>query len=915
MDAAPDSQPDAAPFGLLVRHHRLALGLSQEALAERAGISARSLSEIERGGPHRPRRDTVALLADALRLTAADRAALDAAAARLALVADPRPARRPGQPGEDTDVVRMRTNVPLELSSFVGRERELVALAQLLGRTRLLTLTGAGGVGKTRLAVHLTAGLMEGYAQGVWLVELAPLADPTLVPQAVAAAVGVRVDGDRSLLDTLRDALRRRQLLLVLDNCEHLIAACAELAEAILRACPHVRILATSREALGLGGETVWRVPSLERPDRGTLPPLAKLLQFPAVRLFVERAASAQPHFALSAQNAAAIVRICQRLDGIPLALELAAACTAALPVSEVAARLEHSFRLLARGSRTALPRQQTLRGTIDWSYALLSETERVLFARLSVFAGGLTLEAAEAVCAGDDIAADEVLDLLLGLVGKSLVVAEDQDGMMARYRLLEPLRQYAGERLVERGEDAAVQAGHVRHYLALAERAEPELHGPAQVAWFAYLEREHDNLRAALAWCQAVGQQQQSGDSVWAAQTGLCLAGLLWWFWFGHSHQREGLRWLERMLAFDGPALCQARALQGTGVFAWDMGHTIRGQALLEESVALYRQEGEWTGLSTSLAWLGLALRHWRDADALPVTDGYELGSARLDEGLRLARELGDPLLIGHALSCLATSANLGEEAERDHGWQAAEEALPLLRRVDNLMWIGHVQRARGQIALHRRDYEVARIAFAEDLALKRLLGDPIGTALALGNLGHVVYAQGDYAGATAYHEQSVSLLRAVSYYEEQLAGVFRHLGYALLAQGEYTAARGYLVESLTTARDHGSGRGSFVEGYGTAMRRMTGQEQIVAALEALASLDAAAGEPQRAVRLAGAAVAWRERAGLPLTAEEQATLRRLLAPARQALGAEAQAAAWAGGRAMPLEQAVAEALAERAP
>src|SRR5713226_5481995 len=374
----------------------------------------------------------------------------------------------------------------------------MAAVKQLLSSTALLTLTGSGGCGKTRLALQVAADLLEEYADGVWLVELAPLADPALVPQTVASALGVRDAPGRPLTATLTDYLRSKSLLLVLDNCEHLLEAGAQLADALLRSCPRLRLLASSREGLGIGGEQTYRVPSLSLPDARHLPPLERLRDFEAVQLFADRARLSQATFAVTQANALSVAQVCQRLDGIPLAIELAAARVKALSVEKLNERLDDMFRLLTGGSRTALPRQQTLRALIDWSYDLLSPSEGALLRRLSVFAGGWTLEAAEAVCAGEGVEEWEVLDLLTSLVEKSLVLYEERGGE-GRYRLLETVRQYARDRLLEAGEAEAVRGRHLGFVLRLAEEAEPKLSGPEQVVWLDRLEAEHDNLRAAL--------------------------------------------------------------------------------------------------------------------------------------------------------------------------------------------------------------------------------------------------------------------------------------------------------------------------------------------------------------------------------------------------------------------------------
>lgn len=399
-------------------------------------------------------------------------------------------------------------NLPRELTSFVGREREVAEVKRLLGMTRLLTLTGSGGVGKTRLVLRVASDLVGAFPDGVWLVELAGLGDPTLVPQATASALGVREQPGRSLLDTLIDVMRPRTCLLVLDNCEHLVAACATLANGLLRTCPGLTLLATSREPLGIAGESVWRVPPLTLPDGSGDDALADspstLARYEAIRLFEERARAALPAFSLTNQNAPAVVQICRRLDGIPLAIELAAARSRGLAPEQLSTRLNDRFRLLTGGSRTALARHQTLRALVDWSYELLSEPERVLLQRLSVFAGGWTLDAAEVVCAGDDLETGDVLELLLQLVDRSLVLAEDTDAGRTpgvRYRLLETLRQYGAEKLYEAGDEDVMRGRHLSWCLGLAEVAGPSLRSRGTTDQDRRLDVEHDNLRAALGW------------------------------------------------------------------------------------------------------------------------------------------------------------------------------------------------------------------------------------------------------------------------------------------------------------------------------------------------------------------------------------------------------------------------------
>jgi len=406
-------------------------------------------------------------------------------------------------------------NLPRQLTSFIGREKEMTEVKRLLSTAYLVTLTGSGGAGKTRLALEVAADLVEGYPDGVWLAEFAPIADPALVPKTVASALNVSEQPGRDMIETLVDSLRPKALLLLLDNCEHLLAACRDLAATLLRQCSRVRILATSREGLRVPGETLWRVPSLSVPeDIRHLPAPKELVLYDAVRLFVDRAVATTPGFTVTSENASAVAQVCQRLDGIPLAIELAAARVKVLALEQIAARLDDRFRLLTGGSPMLLPRQQTLRATLDWSYGLLSNQERAVLRRLSVYAGGWTLEAAEAICVGGGVEASDILDLLTSLVDKSLVLAETPRGE-ARYRLLETVRQYAYDRLPEAGEEAEVRTRHRDWYLVLAEQADRELHGPRQELWLERLEMEHDNLRAALERSRVQKDGAEAGASL----------------------------------------------------------------------------------------------------------------------------------------------------------------------------------------------------------------------------------------------------------------------------------------------------------------------------------------------------------------------------------------------------------------
>ena len=586
-------------------------------------------------------------------------------------------------------------------------------MRRLLENSRLLTLTGSGGCGKTRLALTAAGELVEEFEEGVWLVELAPLADPSLVPQAVASTVGVREQQARSLTETLSYFLGSKKVLLVLDNCEHLVEACAELAQALLQSCPELHVLATSREALGITGEVAWPVPSLSLPDLRLLPDVESLPRYESARLFVERVVAVKPTFTLTEQNAPSVAHICYRLDGIPLAIELAAARAKMLSVEDISKRLDDCFRLLSAGSRMAMPRHKTLHATMDWSYELLSLEERALLRRLSVFAGGFTLEAAESVCAGQDLERDAVLESLSYLMDKSLVVVAEQDGE-AHYRLLETVRQYGREKLSESGETEKFRERHAGYYLVLAEEAEPELKAEGQVAWLERLEREHDNLRAAMRWLLERGELEEAARLGWA----------LWLFWGIRGHFAEGRQSMEQALSAEGgvamPASARAKALYVAGMMANYQGDHSSAELLLEESLGLFRELEDKLGSAYALSNTGFAAlgqgQHQRAVTlieeavhlfleveekwgaammfgflAVARRDRGDHGRAKrlAERGLALSREVGERQAISAALYTLATLA----QAERDHerARDLFEEGLTVSAELGNETDIAH--------------------------------------------------------------------------------------------------------------------------------------------------------------------------------------------------------------------------------
>src|SRR5215217_5366374 len=471
-------------------------------------------------------------------------------------------------------------------SSFIGREREMLEVKRELEITRLLTLTGTGGSGKTRLALEVARDLMEAYSDGVWFVGLAPLSEEALVPKAVAEALEVPERPDEPLAETLKEVLGSRELLLVVDNCEHLLEATARLVDVLLDSCPRLRVLATSREALGVEGELRWPVPPLNAPDPRYSSMVEELERSESARLFLARARNRDPSFAFTPGSAQAVAEICSKLEGIPLAIELAAARVGTLPLEQISERLVGSLELLTHGGRTAAPRQQTIRGTLDWSHELLCERERKVFRRLSVFAGGFSLEASEAVVPDESIAESEVLELLSGLVEKSLVIAElaaESGGV--RYRLLDTIRQYALEKLEQSGEIEDVERAHAEYFLALAEEAEPELIGPREAEWFERLVEELDNFRAALSWASVHGE----------AELSLRLAGALMSFWSSPRHFGEGRGWLEGALTQEGPtsALARAKALGAASLLASEQSNYARAKEASEEGLRLSKEAG----------------------------------------------------------------------------------------------------------------------------------------------------------------------------------------------------------------------------------------------------------------------------------------------------------------------------------
>ena len=619
-------------------------------------------------------------------------------------------------------------NIPAQLSSFVGRSSELREICRSLSEARLLTLTGAGGCGKTRLACQLGAEVLEDFSDGVWFVALASLRDPALLLQAVTSVLGVREQPGRPLSETIQSHLAQKSALLILDNCEHFIRECTELVELLLLSCPGIKVVSTSREALGITGEHVHLVSGLGVPAREKKHTFEALTQFEAVQLFAERARQRNRTFTLTEANADIVAKICTRLDGIPLAIELAAARTRVLSVHQIAERLDDAFRLLGDAHRAGVSHHQTLRMAMDWSYSLLSDEEASLFRRLSVFAGSFSLDAVAAICADEQVPEFELLDLLQQLVEKSTVVAKDH-GTETRYWLLETLRQYGHEKLDRGTELPEVRDRHIRYYLTLAEAAEPNIQGSgsnkAQAEWLDRLEADHDNLRIAMEYGKSEGREA----------FGIALAGVLWRFWEVRGHLSEGREAVRAALEIGGniPVAGRAKALAGEGRLAWRQGDFHHARACFDKSLDLWRTAGDADGEANSLHGLARASLNLGD-----------LSTARKSAlaSLEIHREIGNEQGVASAIN------TLGEVARTEGDFEAAEvqyrEALAIFRRVGDTAASVSLLHNLGYTALNRSKIEESEAIFREALDIARDLNDRLGIFSMLGGLACVAAAVG---------------------------------------------------------------------------------------------------------------------------------------------------------------------------
>jgi predicted ATPase/DNA-binding XRE family transcriptional regulator len=821
-------------FGYWLKRRRKALDLTQAELADQVGCSAAAIRKIE-AEERRPSAQIVKRLAEIFKIPSNEQTAfLHFARGDWKST----PTLQSGDAPWRVPIPVPQTNLPIPLTSFIGREKEVQEIIRLLNKHRLVTLTGPGGVGKTRLAIQSSSKLLSKFKGGVWWVELAPLTDEALVPQAIAKALGLREIPNQSLNETLSNFLRSKQLLLVLDNCEHLIAGCAQLADGLLSTCPNLKILTTSREALGLTSEEVWSVPilSLPNPQRMSLSDL--LMQYEGIRLFVERASAAKSDFTLTERNTLSVAQVCQRLDGMPLAIELAAARVKMMAVSEIAKRLDDRFDLLTAGSRTALPRHQTLRAAIDWSYDLLSEPERIFLSRLSVFAGGFTLDAAEEVAAGGNVLKPQVTHLLGQLINKSLVTVaarlEDSESE-TRYGMLETIREYAREKLDESDETERLRQQHCDFFVGFAEQAEPKLKGADQFATLDRLEREHGNLRAA--WDCAIKSD---------AELALRLASALLGFWLMRGNPSEGREWSAKLLERTkqwGQTARRAHTLSLAGRLAHFQADFASARMLLEQALSIARVSGDKKEIAFALLWLGRTASRQRDE---------QIAQSLIEEALTIYQELQDEWGIVMAFHRLAELA----KTRGEHG-KAQEEF------------------------------------FMKTLAKYRNLGDRFMAGEVLNALGEVARFEGDYERAGTFYEQALEILRELGS-RFPPATPLVNLAWVSLHGGDYRKARALFEESLKLNREYGDTIG------------------MVECLGGFAAILGMTGKPEQAARLFGAVESLPESSGMAggLEPPDQKEFDHYVAVVHGQLDEAAFEKAWAEGRAMTMEQAIAYAL-----
>jgi predicted ATPase/transcriptional regulator with XRE-family HTH domain/Tfp pilus assembly protein PilF len=850
------AQEPPRTFKDVLRQHRIAADLTQEELAEQAGLSTRAISDLERGVKQHPRKDTAQMLADGLSLAGSQREAFLAAARRPVVIGQPAAASEPRQNG-----------VPIPPTPLIGRAREMAATSELLNRSgvRMLTLTGPGGVGKTRLALELAATPADRF-KAVHFIPLTSLSDPTLVMTEIGKALGVREGEEPALREGIREILRDNQTLLVLDNFEHVVAATPQLAE-LLEACVALTVIVTSRVALRIRGEHEVPVEPLELPKADRLVRDEDPRHYPAMALFIERAQAIAPQFSVAPTSTQTLARICAHLDGLPLAIELAAAQVKVLSLEGILDRLERRLDLLTRGAHDLPARQQTMRATIAWSFDLLSSSEQALFRRFAVLSDGFTLEAAEAVGAASDRSSIDVLEGLGALIDKSLVRRLEWVGE-PRFGMLETIREFGLEQLQQAGEVDVVHRAHADYFAALADEVEAGLAASEQAGALDRLESEHDNLRAALSWLLGGSD----------AERGLRLAVSLWWFWWVRGYLTEGRGWLARALAESSaaPLDLRARALIGAGTLAESQGDYSSAVDLHERALISSRAVGDERGTATALESLGNIAQ-----------DQGDLGRAKalFEEVLEHRHALDDRQGVAHAfLNLAAVATHQGDEGKAADFYT---EALGLLHPLGDQRGIAAALTNLGALTFLRGDVSAATSLYEEALESWHLLGDKQATAVVLSNLGEVEQRRGNPEKARLLYTQARSLFDEIGD-RRGAASVLFHLGRLSLDQGLPAQAAILLVGSLDISHEVGD------------------REAVARCMEAIAELALIRLRRTLCIQLLGAAEALRESVGIPLPLAFRDDYERCVSAARVDIDDAGFELSWQAGRELSLEEAI---------